>query len=35
MNNMQNKKTMHPWLSFVVELLSVRAGFYIQQDKKD
>lgn len=35
MNNMQNKKAMHPWLSVVVEILSARAGFYIQQNKKD
>lgn len=35
MNSTQPQKLMHPWLSFLVELLTARAGFHIQQQKKD
>lgn len=31
MNNSQSKKTMHPFVQFLIELLSVRAGFYVKQ----
>lgn len=31
MNNNTAKKDLHPFQRFLIELLSVRAGFYIQQ----
>ncbi|WP_286728322.1 hypothetical protein [Acinetobacter sp. UBA1297] len=34
MNNSLSNKKMHPRLHFLVELLSVRAGFYIKQSSR-
>ena len=34
MNNPTLNKKMHLWLHFLVELLSVRAGFHIKQSSQ-
>ena len=31
MDSPTSNKKMHPWLHFLVELLSIRAGFHIKQ----
>ena len=31
MNHPDSNKKLHPWLKFLVELLSVRAGLHLQQ----
>ena len=32
MNSVHNQKNMHPFKKFLIELLSVRAGLYINQE---
>ena len=35
MDTIPTKKAAHPWVRFLIELLSVRAGVYVKQQQKD
>lgn len=32
MNTAKQKKALHPWKQFLIELLTARAGLYVKQD---
>ncbi len=32
MNAVKQKKVLHPWKKFLIELLTARAGLYVKQD---
>ena len=33
MNAVKQKKTLHLWKQFLIELLTARAGLYVKQDQ--
>lgn len=33
MNTAKQKKALHPWKQFLIEILTVRAGLYVKQDQ--
>jgi hypothetical protein len=35
MDSNKNRKAPHPWVQFLIGLLSVRAGTYIKQERKE